>query len=319
MWRNTNPRLNCRIQMDRAFAQVCDSICIAGPHGKKNLNTKSVLKKSLGISIPQLIDKLKEAFKLEAVTETVWSYFLSLFAQLEPDFAFGKASREAITKGDRNKLINWSPMTKLKAVSMNDTEARIYCTNLDLINSTLLDGRLIALPENSLLALQVIGSFGRNGVNQAELAHVMSSESRTIFHFLKQLMQNDLIIRTPICVSKMFTYQLMLSRFEDDELGQDDPELKSSVSSVELRQSIIDLLSKAPNQTLNSMELFAASGLNRSTIKVMRRAILYLESKGVLEISIDHRLKGHNLRIFRLLRTNFNKPNDIKMDLVTFY
>jgi hypothetical protein len=302
--------------MDRAFAKICDSICIAGPHGKHNFQVE-MPSKALGISLPQLIEIVKAVFKLKVVTEANWAYLLSLFAQLEPQFSFGKLNGETIRKGDRSELFRWNALTKTSETSMGDADTRMFCISRELINSALLDGRLISLPENSMLLLQFIGSFGRNGVNQAELASFMNSDPKTIYHFLKPLMQNDLIIRTPISVTKIFTYQIILSRFEDDELGGSEASAATgNLSSVEIRELLVDLLEKAPNRCMTSRELFAASGIHRSFIKVFRRAAVQLSERGWIEIQINHQLHGHNLRTFRLIRQGDYQKSGMNLESV---
>ena len=255
---------------------------------------------------------------MEVVIEANWSYLMTLFAQLEPEFSFGTFAGEAIRKGDQNQLFYWAPVTKISRASLNDVETRIYCTSLSLINSTLLDGRLISLTENSLLALQLIGSFGRNGVNQADMARLLGCDPKTVFHFLKPLIVNDLIIRTPISVARAFTYQITLSRFEDDEFEANDSGRSDNISSVEMRQMIIDLLAKAPNRCMTSRDIFAASGVHRSMIKAFRRAVLLLSEKGWIEIAVDHQLYGQNLRYFRLIREGDYRKTEIPVDPVPY-
>lgn len=267
----------------------------------------------LGLSMHQFIDELKRAFRLETVSEANWAYFLSLFKQLEPDFAFGKiSSGDPILKGNRSRLFSWSPVAIVDNVSMADNEARVFCTNQELRNSVLLDGRILPLPENSLLILQLIGSYGRDGVTQSDLARVLGCDSKSVFHWLKPLMVNDLIIRTPVSVAKTFTYQIVLSRFEEDDLYETETGLTMNYSSVEIRQLIIDILSKAPSQRLTSGEVFAATGLHRSQLKAFRRAVLQLSEKGWIEISIEHQLLRQNLRVLRLLCQGDYKRSDIK-------
>ena len=270
----------------------------------------------LGLTIPQLVELLKVEFKLQSVSEDNWKYLLSQFKQLDPEFTFGKLNGPALIKGYKNRLFSWAPLKKVINVDMNDVDARIYCTNQQLLNSTLLDGRLVVLPDNSLLALQLIGSHGRGGVNQADLAHLMFCDSKSVFHWLKPLMLNDLIIRTPISISKCFTYQITLAHYEDEELDGNEGGLSKNLSSVEIRQLIVDILSKAPGNCLCSRETFSACGIHRSQIKGFRRAAVRLQEMGWIQISIERQLFCQDLRVFRLLRRGDVKRTEIKVQPV---
>ena len=101
-----------------------------------------------------------------------------------------------------------------EALELSDPSSlRFYCPNPALRYSSLFRGRPIQLSESSLQVLEVIAAHGRDGLTQAELAKVIGCDSKNAFHWLKSLIANDLIVRTPVASKKSFTYLLTLTRF----------------------------------------------------------------------------------------------------------
>lgn len=186
---------------------------------------------------------------------------------------------------------------------------RFFCANEKERLNRLFNGRPIQLSESSQQTLQVIGSFGRKGLTQAELARVLDCDSRNAFHWLKGLLSNDLVVKTPVASKKSFTHLLTLARFLDEDetvpavaIPSADSEHQLIPSSKEIRQTIVNILAKAPNQTMSSRDVFAATGLDRSLVKNYRRAVTKLCEIGWLEFVISESFVGPCLRVFRLTR-----------------
>jgi hypothetical protein len=185
-----------------------------------------------------------------------------------------------------------------------------HCSNPQIRYNSLFQGRPIQLSESSLQTLEQIASYGRKGVTQAELAKLLGCDSKSAFHWLKSLISNDLIARTPVASKKSFTYLLTLTKYLDDDLSTapliEIDQTHTIVSSKEIRQMIVQILAKAPNQTMVSKDVFAETGLDRQFIKNFRRAATKLNEIGWLEYLFEDQLIGPCCRLFRLKR----KPVD---------
>lgn len=189
--------------------------------------------------------------------------------------------------------------------SPDPTNFHFYCSNSSIRHSALFQGRPILLSESSLQTLEQIASHGRNGVTQAELSKLLGCDSKNVFHWLKSLIANDLIARTPVASKKTFTYLLTLTKFVDEDISAASTEITQShtiVSSKEIRQRIVDILAKAPNQTMVSKDVFAQTGLDYQLIKNFRRAATKLNQIGWLEYLFEDQLIGPCCRLFRLKR-----------------
>ena len=211
------------------------------------------------------------------------------------------------------------PVELGQALNLSDPFVlRFFCSNPTLRHSTLLQGRPLQLSESSLQLLEVIAAHGRNGLTQAELAKVLGCDSKNAFHWLKSLVANDLIARTPVASKKSFTYLLILTKYWDDEISYQHgatshSETHNVVSSKEIRQRIVDILAKAPNQTMVSKDVFDQTGLDSLLIKNFRRAATKLNEIGWLEYLFEDQLVGPYCRLFRLKR----KPSE-GLDLKSF-
>lgn len=181
-----------------------------------------------------------------------------------------------------------------------------YCSNPQIRCNSLFQGRPIQLSESSLQTLELIASYGRKGVTQAELAKLLGCDSKSAYHWLKSLISNDLIARTPVASKKSFTYLLTLTKYLDDDLSTapliEIDQTHTIVSSKEIRQMIVQILAKAPNQTMVSKDVFAETGLDRQFIKNFRRAATKLNEIGWLEYLFEDQLIGPCCRLFRLKR-----------------
>lgn len=225
-----------------------------------------------------------------------------------------KNPRAALNELVRPRIIHISTVSELLAAS---TDAlRIVCTDDALRRQHLFDGRPIVLSDSSLLAIEIIASHGRQGVTQAELARLMGCDSRSAFHWLQTLVAHDLIVRVPVTANKTFTYLLTLTCFVDEELGMRDDatdlDLSTAVSTVDIRQMIVDILAKAPDQTMVSMDIFAATGLAPSQVKAFRRAALKLNEMGWLEYPYEEQLAGPYCRLYRLKTPAHPATLDVK-------
>lgn len=190
-----------------------------------------------------------------------------------------------------------------------------YCSNPQIRYNSLFQGRPIQLSESSLQTLEQIASHGRRGITQAELAKSLGCDSKNAFHWLKSLISNDLIARTPVASKKSFTYLLTLTKFLDEDLPT-SPQISQThtiISSKEIRQRIVEILAKVPNQTMVSKDVFAETGLDRQFIKNFRRAATKLNEIGWLEYLFEDQLIGPCCRLFRLKR----KPSE-GLDLKSF-
>lgn len=213
-----------------------------------------------------------------------------------------------------------------QALNLTDPSSlRFYCASPSLRHAVLFQGRPIQLSESSLQVFEVIAAYGRKGLTQAELAKVLGCDSKNAFHWLKSLVANDLIARTPVASKKSFTYLLTLTKYLDEEISHQHQEIPQQgisnqnrqptsptstnhndthtvVSSKEIRQSIIDILAKAPAQTMVSKDVFDQTGLDPLLIKNFRRAATKLNEIGWLEYLFEDQLVGPYCRLFRLKR-----------------
>lgn len=262
----------------------------------------------LGMLVSDFWNECKTFFKLEALNDTTTNYILSLFEQLKPTYNFGYLNEPAYMKGDAKQLVIFGKMTASEAVDPKDPQLRVYCADPNTRLSVLLENCPIALNENSSTALQIIGSFGRKGVIQAELAKIMHCDPKSVFHWLLPLVRADLISRTPVAV-KSFSYQLMLSRLEDDDLTTTTNVLSDNVTVKDIRQRIIDKLAEAPNQSLPSLNLFSACGIPRSRIPTWKSAVSDLLTNGWIEAYMETSFLK-DIRVFRLLKKGDFAAND---------
>ena len=77
---------------------------------------------------------------------------------------------------------------------------------------------------------------------------------------------------------------------DEDIKASSHSETYTVVSSKEIRQSIIDILAKAPNQTMVSKDVFLQTGLDPLLIKNFRRAATKLNEIGWLEYLFEDQL-----------------------------
>lgn len=197
------------------------------------------------------------------------------------------------------------PITISTWTSVNPSDLRFYCPSARIRYEHLLQGRPIQLSESSLQALEVIASHGQNGVTQAELAKILGCDSKNAFHWIKSLIANDLIARTPVASKKSFTYLLTLTRYLDEEIvvqNNTGGQSQTLVSSKEIRQMIVDILAKAPDQTMVSRDVFIQTGLDGGLLKHFRRAATKLNEIGWLEYLFESQLVGPYCRLFKLKR-----------------
>ncbi|TEB18358.1 hypothetical protein C9890_0400 [Perkinsus sp. BL_2016] len=294
--------------MDTAWKSIKETTSLSGPHG---------------ISWPQFIQELGGVMKLTE-KQLQWppgpalKYLLEIYACQLDGYAFGKYPSEQRVKDPKTKLIYFADLepvtiTNFDKITSPD-DLRFYCPNSSIRRAHLFQGRPIQLSESSLQALEVIASHGQKGLTQAELAKVLGCDSKNAFHWLKSLIANDLIVRTPVASKKAFTYLLTLTRYLDNEISLvNSTETHTVVSSKEIRQRIVDILAKAPDQTMVSKDVFAQAGLDHFLIKHFRRAATKLNEIGWLEYLFEDQLVGPYCRLFRLKR----KPGE-GLDLNSF-
>lgn len=253
-----------------------------------------------GMLLNDFFNECKAVFKLETLHDTATSYIISLFEQLKPTYNFGHLNGAAYSKDNAKQPIIFGNMTTVSEFNPKDPELRVYCTDAKVRLAVLLENRPIVLTEYSMIALQIIGSFGRKGVIQADLAKIMQCDSRSVFHWLLPLVRAELITRTPIAV-KSFSYQLMLSQLEDEDFTATAMIPNENASLKDIRQKIIDILTDTSNQTLSSIELFAACEIPRSRVSTWKSAVNDLLTAGWMEVFMEKSILK-DVRVFHLLR-----------------
>lgn len=193
----------------------------------------------------------------------------------------------------------------------DDAKDRLLTVSNSLLRRVLLLGTAQSITDTALHVLSTVAARREAGITQADLARELSMDPRTLFHHLKPLVANRLIVKIPVSANRSFTNLLKLARFADekgDNSGGTAAKGSSqsgvspiTVSTVEIRQRVVRML--AEHDSMLSRRMFEELQLDRSMVKSYRRAVLWLLAEGVLESIGSRELGGaEDGRVYRLVK-----------------
>lgn len=162
---------------------------------------------------------------------------------------------------------------------LKSNEEPLYKTTKALEEYFIVGSRSIHLTEASYRALKLICSSGRDGLVQGDLCKLLGIDHKTIFHHLKILIQQGLIIRFPVTLNKTFTYILLHWSFAEEEPSLNNDNFNAS--SFTVRELILKTLQTAPSNALTTNELFTSTQI--ASRKVYQKAVSTLACQGHIE------------------------------------
>lgn len=150
-------------------------------------------------------------------------------------------------------------------------DGRVFAS-VEMQDICLLENREIHLTDKSRMALGLIGSRGLDGVTQSELSSLLNVDHKTCYHYLKSLIQSDLIVRISVASKKSFTYICMLAKvFDDDLLSKSTSKSLPRSADHCTKDMILQLLSSIDSIAVPTKDLFAMARLHPRQARQFRR------------------------------------------------
>ncbi|KAI9287206.1 hypothetical protein BC943DRAFT_319252 [Umbelopsis sp. AD052] len=189
------------------------------------------------------------------------------------------------------------------------------------------------------IALQVLEEAGRgreHGTTQIDLSRAFQRDSKTVFHFVKSMMNRGYLFKRPVVMRGASTQQVILTRYrhlynnseDDDDIGshdvQDpfidtDTEASAKFDAEATKKRISRCLESAPDKTLIIDDLKPLVGLIKVSSFLTRwfnRNLQILVKKGYIEkflVPADTGKREYD-RCIRLLKPYMGREDDGDQD-----